>query len=81
MRNLFGDPVPVQYAVDATRQPELFTESGGTGSAWMRAAEAWAEANGQRITRWAADQRFEAGGQGYAVTWDGERWHVRTGAF
>lgn len=75
-RNLFGDHIPVQYAVDATRQPELFGALGSSGSAWMRAAEQWAEVEGLAITRFEVDQVFFVGSFPFRVMWDGLTWRV-----
>jgi hypothetical protein len=76
-RDLFGDQIPIQYAVDLCRQPELFTPSGGTGSAWIAAAEAWASSHGLTVVRWWSDQRFQVSPGGtFRAIWpeDADRW-------
>ncbi len=80
MKDLYGDHVRPTYDTDPTRQPELFTAGGGTGSAWMRAAEAWASARGVPIVKWRANQQFKAPPRAgilarwYRVTWTQRGW-------
>jgi len=87
MRNdLYGEPLPIQYVVEATRQPELFGPLGTTTSAWMRAAQDWAEKHGLNIVQWHVNQRFSVAHYGdgmrrdvwYDVDWTGASWIVHS---
>lgn len=54
--------------------PSLFAP----GMAWLRAAEAWASAQGALIERHTVDQRFVVAGKWYSIGWDedGQQWRV-----
>jgi hypothetical protein len=69
----------VRVVFDRDRAPEQAPGLFAPGEAWLRAAQAWAAAQGQTVERWAIDQRVLVGGRWYAVAWNdkAEQWDFR----
>lgn len=60
-------------------QAPSFTGDLFEGAAWTWAAEQWAKEQGLAFEGWTIARRFKAGGQWYAVSWDGraQAWDIR----